>query len=110
MASGAPARRRIYSSAFCGGGNALPTGEILSPPITQNIVRIHHCNQQFDASAAAQSIVFGMFGIRAMANDEIHINPHPPSFSPWITLTEIKLRGREFDVLPADPKVGLLKR
>jgi hypothetical protein len=58
----------------------------------------------FDASAAAQSIVFGMFGIRAMASGDIHINPHPPSFSPSIALTGVRLRGREFDVA-AEPNV-----
>jgi hypothetical protein len=52
----------------------------------------------FDASAAAQAIVFGMFGIHAVTSGEIHINPHPPSFSPSITLTGVKLRGHEFDV------------
>jgi len=57
----------------------------------------------FDASAAAQSIVFGMFGIRAMANGDIYVDPHPPSFSPSIALTGVKVRGREFDVV-ADPK------
>jgi|SRR5580704_9364641 hypothetical protein len=52
----------------------------------------------FDASAAAQSIIFGMFGIHAMATGDIHVNPHPSSFSPSIALTGVKLRGRSFDV------------
>ena len=51
-----------------------------------------------DASAAAQSIIFGMFGIHAVTSGAININPHPPFFSPSIALTGVKLRGHEFDV------------
>jgi hypothetical protein len=52
----------------------------------------------FDASAAAQSIIFGMFGIHANARGDVSVNPHPPPFSPSIALTGVKLRGLIFDV------------
>jgi hypothetical protein len=51
-----------------------------------------------DAAAAAQCIVFGMFGVRAEFNGDIRIDPSPPSFAPRLELTGLRLRGRTLDV------------
>lgn len=53
----------------------------------------------FDASAAAQAIIFGMFGIQTTATGEIRIKPQAPSFSPRIAVRGVHLRGHHFDVL-----------
>jgi len=52
-----------------------------------------------DALAGAQCIIFGMFGIEVEFNGNIIINPHPPTFSPEITLTGLKIRGVNIDIL-----------
>ena len=53
----------------------------------------------FDATAAAQSIIFGMFGVKAEASGKIRINPKPPTFSPTISLRGMKILGLQFDVV-----------
>jgi hypothetical protein len=52
----------------------------------------------FDGSAGAQAIIFGMFGVSVNFNGEITINPYPPSFSPQISLQALKLRGITMDI------------
>jgi hypothetical protein len=52
--------------------------------------------------AAAQSIIFGMFGIASDFEGNISINPQPPSFSPSIALTNLQIRGRTMDVCITD--------
>jgi hypothetical protein len=52
--------------------------------------------------AAAQSIIFGMFGIASDFDGNISINPQPPSFSPSIALTNLQIRGRTMDVCVTD--------
>jgi len=51
-----------------------------------------------DASAGAQCVVFGMCGIKAEPNGDIVVNPHPPKFSPNISLKNVKIRGTSFEV------------
>ena len=51
-----------------------------------------------DASAGAQCVIFGMCGIRAEPNGDIVVNPHPPKFSPNISLNGVKMRGTRFDI------------
>ena len=53
----------------------------------------------FDAPAAAQAVLFGMFGISVAPDGAISIDPQPPSMSPSIALRGIRLRGRVFDVV-----------
>jgi hypothetical protein len=55
-----------------------------------------------DASAGAQCILFGMFGLRVDPKGQVTVNPAPPSFSPKIELRGVRLRGLNFDVR-ADP-------
>lgn len=52
----------------------------------------------FDATAAAQSIIFGMFGVKAEVDGKVRINPRPPAFSPTICLRGMKILGVQFDV------------
>ncbi|MBL7737396.1 MAG: hypothetical protein JNL51_18200 [Chitinophagaceae bacterium] len=52
----------------------------------------------FDATAGAQSVIFGIFGVKVKANGEITINPHTPSFSPDISLKGLKIRGNVIDI------------
>ena len=51
-----------------------------------------------DSAAAAQCIIFGMFGVRADFNGDLHIDPHPPSFSPQLALKGLRLRGHVLDI------------
>jgi len=53
------------------------------------------------ALAGAQSILFGMFGVTVAADGSVTVNPQPPAFSPEISLTGLKVRGRELDILVA---------
>ncbi|HEX7010908.1 MAG TPA: hypothetical protein VF184_13080 [Phycisphaeraceae bacterium] len=48
--------------------------------------------------AVAQSIIFGMFGVRVDAEGNITINPAPPTFSPRVGLTNLRLRDRVCDI------------
>jgi hypothetical protein len=47
---------------------------------------------------AAQSIIFGMFGVAVNPDGSIKINPVPPSFSPRIALRGLKIRGYDIDI------------
>ncbi len=47
---------------------------------------------------AAQSIIFGMFGVKVDLEGRITVSPIPPSFSPEIKLTGLKLRGYTIDI------------
>jgi hypothetical protein len=51
-----------------------------------------------DASAGAQCILFGMFGLGVDPKGNVTVNPAPPSFSPKIELRGVRLRGVDFDV------------
>ncbi|MBU0608146.1 MAG: hypothetical protein KKI08_09665, partial [Armatimonadetes bacterium] len=48
--------------------------------------------------AGAQMIIFGMFGVSVSPEGAITINPQPPSFSPELKLTGLRLRGRCLDI------------
>jgi hypothetical protein len=53
-----------------------------------------------DAAAGAQCVIFGIGGIRVEPPGcEIVINPHPPKFSPEISLKGVNIRGTHFDVI-----------
>ncbi len=54
------------------------------------------------AVAGAQAIIFGMFGVGVAADGTITVDPHPPSFSPELRLTGLRLRGRRLDIAVAD--------
>ncbi|MBL7737395.1 MAG: hypothetical protein JNL51_18195 [Chitinophagaceae bacterium] len=51
-----------------------------------------------DASAGAQCVIFGIFGVSVNMNGDITINPHTPSFSQEISLKGLKIRGRTIDI------------
>jgi len=51
-----------------------------------------------DAAAGAQCVIFGICGIRAETSGEITVNPHPPKFSPNISLNGVSIRGTRFDL------------
>ena len=48
--------------------------------------------------AAAQSIIFGMFGVAVDFAGNVSVNPQPPDFSPSIALTNLQIRGRIIDI------------
>jgi hypothetical protein len=48
---------------------------------------------------AAQSIIFGMFGVSVDPEGRVTVNPIPPSFSPEIKLTGLKIRGYKIDIV-----------
>lgn len=50
------------------------------------------------AIAGAQCIIFGMFGIEVKFNGDIIINPHPPTFSPSISLRKLIIRGHNINI------------
>jgi hypothetical protein len=50
------------------------------------------------AVAGAQSIIFGMLGVQVRPDGAIVVDPRPPSFSPELRLTGLRLRGRCIDV------------
>jgi hypothetical protein len=45
-------------------------------------------------ATVAQSIIFGMFGVKADEDGVITVNPIPPSFSPAIELKNMKIHGK----------------
>lgn len=51
-----------------------------------------------DSAAAAQCLIFGMFGVRADFNGDIRIDPRPPSFASQVKLQGLRLRGRVLDI------------
>ena len=48
--------------------------------------------------SVAQCVIFGMFGVKVDVDGKITINPVPPSFSPKISLRNLKLRGKKIDI------------
>ena len=54
------------------------------------------------AGARYQRMIFGMFGVAADLQGRITVNPVPPSFSPRIRLTGLKIRGRSIDIEAGD--------
>lgn len=53
----------------------------------------------FDASATAQAVIFGMFGISVSPRGDVTIDAHPPRLSPSLALRGVRIRGRVFDVM-----------
>ena len=51
-----------------------------------------------DSAAAAQCIIFGMFGVRAEFNGDLRFDPRPPSFSPKVALKGLRLREHVVDI------------
>ncbi len=51
-----------------------------------------------DGVAAAQCIIFGMFGIDPQLDGSIRIRPQPAAFAPRTALRGVKLRDLNFDV------------
>ncbi len=51
-----------------------------------------------DGVAAAQSIIFGMFGVRAEFDGDIRIDPRPPAFARKVALKGLRLRGHVLDI------------
>jgi hypothetical protein len=58
------------------------------------------CN--ISGAAAAQCILFGMFGVRAELNGDIRIDPRPPAFTRRIELRGLRLLGRTVDIFVED--------
>lgn len=56
-----------------------------------------------DSAAAAQCIIFGMFGVQAEFNGDLRIDPHPPTFSPKMALKDLRLRGHVLDIIVDGP-------
>lgn len=52
-----------------------------------------------DSAAAAQCVIFGMFGVRAEFNGDIRINPHMVALAPKIALKGLRLRGHVLDIV-----------
>jgi hypothetical protein len=52
-----------------------------------------------DASSGAQCVIFGMCGVRVEPNGDVVLNPHPPRFSPQISLKGLKIRGHNIDLV-----------
>ncbi len=52
-----------------------------------------------DATAGAQCIIFGMFGIKPALDGTVMINPVLPSFAKEMSLRGVKIRGHVFDVI-----------
>ncbi|MBX7072825.1 MAG: hypothetical protein K1X71_06715 [Pirellulales bacterium] len=51
-----------------------------------------------DSAAAAQCLIFGMFGVRAEFNGDVRIDPRPPSFAGQLKLQDLRLRGHVLDI------------
>jgi hypothetical protein len=51
-----------------------------------------------DGVAAAQCVIFGLFGIAPQFDGSIVVCPHPPKFAPAMALRGVRLRGTTFDV------------
>ena len=50
------------------------------------------------AVAGAQAVLFGLLGVQVAPDGAITINPRPPAFSPDLSLSGLRLRGRCLDV------------
>ena len=48
--------------------------------------------------AAAQCIIFGVFGVNARPDGDVVIRPNPLPFAPRLALKGLKVRGRSLDV------------
>jgi hypothetical protein len=57
-----------------------------------------------DSAAAAQCVIFGMFGVRAEFNGDLTINPRPPKFASQIALKSLRLRGYVLDISVDGPE------
>jgi len=54
------------------------------------------------AVSGAQAIIFGMFGVSVDFEDNITVNPIPPSYCGSIALTGLQIRGNTIDIHVAD--------
>ncbi|HRQ51595.1 MAG TPA: hypothetical protein PLR74_13705, partial [Agriterribacter sp.] len=52
----------------------------------------------FSAISGAQSVIFGLFGVKVLTNNSIEIGPVLPSFCTGIKLEGLKLRGKSIDI------------
>ncbi|MDD2706576.1 MAG: hypothetical protein PHV34_01100 [Verrucomicrobiae bacterium] len=52
-----------------------------------------------DGVTGAQSIIFGLFGVRMNEKRSVAIHPQAPSFSPTVALRGLKLGGMEMDIV-----------
>jgi len=52
----------------------------------------------FDSVAAAQCIIFGVFGVSAKPDGDLVIKPHPLPFARQLALNGLKIRGRSVDI------------
>lgn len=52
----------------------------------------------FSAISGAQTILFGLFGIKILPNGQISILPVLPSFSKMVKLESLKIRGKQLDI------------
>lgn len=52
----------------------------------------------FDGVAAAQCIIFGVFGVNARPDGDVVIRPNPLPFAPRLALKGLKTHGRSLDV------------
>lgn len=59
------------------------------------------------ALAGAQSIIFGMFGVKPDIDGSIIINPQPPAFSPKIELNGLRLHGKYIDIKVSKDKYSV---
>lgn len=55
-----------------------------------------------DGAAAAQCLIFGLFGVEPQWDGGIRICPHPPRFAPEIALEGLRLRGQVLDIAVKD--------
>jgi hypothetical protein len=51
-----------------------------------------------DGAAAAQCIIFGLFGVEVAFNGDVTFNPHVPAFAPQVSLEGLRIRGTAFDI------------
>ena len=51
-----------------------------------------------DGAAAAQAVIFGVFGVRVAPAGDVRIDPHPLSFAPRAALEGLRIRGRVLDI------------
>ncbi len=48
--------------------------------------------------AAAQAVIFGLFGVAVEPDGSLTVSPQPPAFSPELKLTGLKLLGHSLDI------------
>jgi hypothetical protein len=58
----------------------------------------------FDGVAAAQCVIFGVFGVSARPNGDLEIRPNRLPFAPKMALKGLRLRGHSFDICLDDER------